>query len=115
MVAQLRQCIRLNLDCADVCEATGRLASRQTGTNETVLRAMLKTCEEACARCAEECARHANHMEHCAICAETCRRCEAACKNAAGSFGAQHLAYLRISSAYCRADTAARPSLARVA
>jgi hypothetical protein len=90
MVAQLRQCIRLNLDCADVCEATGRLASRQTGTNETVLRAMLKTCEEACARCAEECARHANHMEHCAICAETCRRCEAACKNAAGSFGAQH-------------------------
>jgi hypothetical protein len=29
-------------------------------------------------------------MEHCAICAETCRRCEAACKIAAGSFGAQH-------------------------
>lgn len=31
MVDRLRQCIRLNLDCADVCAATGKLASRRTG------------------------------------------------------------------------------------
>ncbi|WP_135209764.1 four-helix bundle copper-binding protein [Vitreimonas flagellata] len=90
MVLQLRQCIRLNLDCADICEATGRFASRRTGTNESVLIAALNACEEACARCADECERHAKHMEHCAICAESCRRCEAACKSAAGSITAQH-------------------------
>src|SRR5690606_11716455 len=28
MVADLRRCIRLNLDCADVCEATARVLTR---------------------------------------------------------------------------------------
>jgi hypothetical protein len=28
-VEMLRRCIRLNLDCADVCNATGRMLSRQ--------------------------------------------------------------------------------------
>ena len=27
MVAELTQCIRLNLDCADLCETTGRVLS----------------------------------------------------------------------------------------
>ena len=36
MVAQLRQCIRLNLDCADVCDAAATLGSRRTGSNEEV-------------------------------------------------------------------------------
>ena len=30
MVAQLRQCVRLNLGCADVCEAFATLGSRRT-------------------------------------------------------------------------------------
>lgn len=29
MVAELRKCIRLNLDCADICSATGRVLIRQ--------------------------------------------------------------------------------------
>jgi hypothetical protein len=33
MVKDLRQCIRLDLDCADVCVATGKLASRRTGSS----------------------------------------------------------------------------------
>jgi hypothetical protein len=37
MVQQLRQCIRLNVDCTDVCLATGALASRRTGSNEQIL------------------------------------------------------------------------------
>lgn len=47
MVQQLKQCIQLNLDCADVCAATGALSSRRTGSNEQVLRQMLQVCAAA--------------------------------------------------------------------
>jgi hypothetical protein len=87
MVDQLRQCIRLDMDCADLCNATGALASRRTGSNEPVLRATLEVCALACARCAEECERHASKHEHCRICAETCRSCEDACRVAMRSVG----------------------------
>ncbi|MFC0210069.1 four-helix bundle copper-binding protein [Chelativorans intermedius] len=46
-VDQLRQCIRLNLDCADICMATGAMASRRTGSNVEVLRAAIQACSEA--------------------------------------------------------------------
>ena len=82
-VAELVQCIRLNLDCSDVCAAAGAAASRQTGSNELVVRMLIETCVSACRVCAEECERHAAHMKHCAICAEVCRRCEAICRSAA--------------------------------
>lgn len=84
MVKELRQCIRLNLDCADVCAATGALASRRAGSNQTVLRQMLEVCATACRVCGEECTRHAGRHEHCRICAESCRTCEQACREAVG-------------------------------
>lgn len=82
MVADLRQCIRLNLDCADICAAAGAMASRRTGANEPVLAAVIKACGEACRRCAEECEGHAEDHEHCRICAEACRKCADACDQA---------------------------------
>ncbi|HWX51118.1 MAG TPA: four-helix bundle copper-binding protein [Roseomonas sp.] len=85
MVQQLAQCVRLDLDCADVCVATGALATRRTGSNEALLRQMLTICETACRTCAEECDRHAGMHEHCRICAEACRRCAKACQEAAAS------------------------------
>lgn len=87
-VQQLTQCIRLDLDCADVCTATGSVATRRTGSNEQVIRQMLAACETACRLCAEECERHAGHHEHCRICAESCRRCERACQEASRSLAA---------------------------
>jgi hypothetical protein len=83
-VDTLKQCIRLNLDCADVCKATGSLASRRTGSNERLLRAMLLTCQTACELCEQECGRHTDHP-HCRICAEACRECRSACRDAAMS------------------------------
>lgn len=74
----LRECIRFDLDCADICQATGSLASRRAGSNQDVLRAMIETCAMACRVCAEECEKHAHH-KHCKICAAQCRECEAAC------------------------------------
>jgi hypothetical protein len=81
-VAELRQCIRLNLDCADVCAATAALALRRTGSDEAVVRKMLDACITACGLCGEECQRHASHHEHCRICADACRQCGAACQEA---------------------------------
>ena len=82
MVAQLRQCIRLNLDCADVCHAFASLGTRRTGSNEEVIRKLLDACITACRLCGEECQRHASKHEHCRVCAESCRRCETACQSA---------------------------------
>ena len=85
MVQQLTQCIRLCLDCADVCAVSGQLATRRSGSNETLIREMLLVCEAACRMCGDECARHAGHHEHCRICAEACRACEQACRDAAAT------------------------------
>jgi len=82
MVAQLRQCIRFNLDCADVCAVTATVGTRRTGSNEEVIRKMLDACIVACRLCGQECQRHAGKHEHCRVCAEACRRCETACQNA---------------------------------
>jgi hypothetical protein len=80
-VQDLTTCIRLNLDCADICAATGRVVSRQTGRNDETMAATLRACIEACRSCAEECEHHAAHgMEHCRVCAEECRGCEQACE-----------------------------------
>jgi hypothetical protein len=77
----LVRCIRLNLDCADVCDATGRVLSRQTEPDWSLLGAQLEACVVACRICGAECQKHADHHEHCRICAEACRRCEAACSS----------------------------------
>jgi hypothetical protein len=76
----LARCIRLNLDCADICDTTGRIVSRQTAFESEVARAALQACAEACRVCGGECEKHASHHEHCRVCAEACRRCEEACK-----------------------------------
>ena len=78
-VAEMRRCIRLCLDCADVCIATGRMVSRQTEYEPETTRAEVESCRQSCSTCGEECERHAQHHEHCRLCAESCRRCEAAC------------------------------------
>ncbi|NPU13481.1 four-helix bundle copper-binding protein [Bradyrhizobium sp. 83002] len=84
-VAELTQCIRLNLDCADVCTITGRMATRRTGSDQEMIRRMLDACAAACRFCAEECEKHARMHAHCRICAESCRRCLSACEEAGRS------------------------------
>ena len=80
-VADLVRCIRLDLDCADICEMTGRVLSRQTAYDAAVTRAVLEACATACKSCGDECAQHGEHgMQHCQVCAEACRRCEQACR-----------------------------------
>jgi hypothetical protein len=80
MVADLTACIRKNLDCADICVATGNALSRRTGYDADVTRAFLEACAAACQACGDECAQHGRMHEHCKICADACRRCEQACR-----------------------------------
>jgi hypothetical protein len=84
-VTTLRTCIRLDLDCTDICLTTGRMISRRTGVEEPALKRILETCAEACRECAVECERHAEHHVHCRVCAEACRRCEQVCGSTARS------------------------------
>lgn len=84
----LVQCIRLNLDCADLCDTTGRIITRQTAFERQMVSAALHACATACRLCAEECERHAPHMEHCRVCAEACRQCERACQALLGQIAA---------------------------
>lgn len=77
----LARCIRLDLDCADICDATGRILSRKTATESQMPRASLQAC-------AEECENHTGHQEHCRNCVKTCRRCQTACNNVLSEMGA---------------------------
>ena len=87
MVAELTKCIRIDLDCADICATTGAVLSRHTGYDANLTKGVLQACRTACAGCAIECEDHASMHEHCRICAETCRRCEQACADLLASIG----------------------------
>lgn len=79
-VAEMRECIRLNLDCADLCFTTGRTLSRLTSPDKELLKKLVETLATSCRKCGEECDSHAEKMAHCGVCAESCRKCEAACE-----------------------------------
>jgi len=80
-VPELVRCIRLCLDCADVCAATVNVTSRQTEYEPNVTRPLLQACAVICKSCGDECEHHAAMHEHCRVCAEACRRCEQACRD----------------------------------
>jgi exosome complex RNA-binding protein Csl4 len=80
-VTEMVSCIRLCLDCADICTATAGVISRQAQYDASVTRPLLGACVAICKSCGDECERHAHMHEHCRICAEACRRCERACRD----------------------------------
>jgi hypothetical protein len=87
MVAELRRCIRLNLDCADICRTTASVLGRQVEPDATTVRALLEACRAACSACGTECGSHAEMHEHCRVCADACRQCEEACAQALQQLG----------------------------
>jgi hypothetical protein len=79
-LAEMVKCIRLCLDCVDVCTATAGVVSRQTDYDASITRPLLEACVATCKSCGDECGRHAQHHEHCRVCEQACRRCEQACR-----------------------------------
>jgi hypothetical protein len=83
-LAEMVRCIRLCLDCTDVCTATLGVVSRQTDYDPIITRALPEACVATYKSCGDECARHAPHYEHCRVCEQACRRCEQACRELLG-------------------------------
>ena len=75
-VAAMVGCIKLDRDCADICQTVSSFPSRGSEHGKH----LLKECIEICEKCAVECEKHAQHHDHCKQCAEACRRCADACK-----------------------------------
>ena len=86
-VEDLIRCIRLCLDCADLCDATRRIVTRQTASEAGVVRAAVEACVVACRTAGAECERHAAHHAHCRLCARACHECEEACNGLLASLG----------------------------
>ena len=76
-VKMLAKCIKLDLDCAEICRLTASLIARGSEHGKH----LLKECGEICNACAQECEKH-SHMKHCKRCAEACRVCAQACQTA---------------------------------
>ncbi len=79
MADELITCIHTSLDCFDICATTGKILSRQAGSDTDTTRSMLEACRTACRAYADECGQHASMHRHCELCAEACRRSEHAC------------------------------------
>src|SRR5258708_25252574 len=75
-VAEMVKCIRLCLDCADICAATVAHTSRLTEYDSKITKLLLEACAAICKSCGDECERHAKMHAHCRVCEEACRRCE---------------------------------------
>jgi hypothetical protein len=80
-LADMVRCIRLCLNCTDVCAATAAVLSRPAEFDPDLARPLLRACVAICISCGNECARHAPHHEHCRVCEQACRRCERACQD----------------------------------
>ncbi|KAF9122595.1 hypothetical protein BGX30_001898, partial [Mortierella sp. GBA39] len=73
-IAMLRECIRLDRECADICD----LAAQSMLRHSPFVTQICELCITACEACAEECSKHEH--DHCQACAEACRRCAEACR-----------------------------------
>jgi hypothetical protein len=75
---QLERCMKLDLDCADICRLTGQILERSSENVDL----FLKLCGRICEKCSMECEKH-SHLEHCKKCAEACKKCAEMCHNMA--------------------------------
>jgi hypothetical protein len=81
----MAQHVRRNLDCADICIATGNVLSRQAGPDAQVLAAIVQACVQSCRSCAAQCGERSDQT--CALCVEACQRCEQTCSELLAALG----------------------------
>ena len=86
----VRQCIRLNLDCADVCALTSHLVARALAAEPKLVQAQLEICASLCGACGRECRRLSLAHDQLTICAHACNHCEMLCREAAAQVSHQH-------------------------
>lgn len=76
-VNMMAQCIRLDRECADICNYLEAAIAR----NSPFIKQIASVCADICTACAEECNKH-DH-DHCQQCAKACTSCAEACKQVA--------------------------------
>lgn len=74
-VMMMKECIRLDNQCAVICSTTLQLLHK----NSRFIKEILELCIKACEACSEECENHQN--DHCQTCAKVCKECAEACRN----------------------------------
>lgn len=75
--ANMADCIRTDLDCAQMCRFAAAVMARGSDFAEEVCR----LCAKMCKKCGDECAQH-DH-DHCKACAEACLACAEECRKMA--------------------------------
>lgn len=73
-VKMMKDCIRLDKECAEVCQFTIGMLHKSRFVSKYI-----QLCAEVCDACAEECGKF--HHEHCKKCAEACKKCAGACRS----------------------------------
>ncbi|MGF1638645.1 MAG: four-helix bundle copper-binding protein [Cyclobacteriaceae bacterium] len=73
---KMRNCIKTNLICAELCRTTATAIVKGLAPAEN----LLKECIKACQKCAVECSNHTH--QHCKDCASACEKCAESCKKA---------------------------------
>lgn len=76
-VQAMARCVKLDMDCAQIC----RLAAAYMARGSEFAGMVCNACAEICDACGEECGQHP--MAHCQQCAEACRRCAEECRRMA--------------------------------
>jgi hypothetical protein len=77
---RLKHCVRLNLDCAEVCLATRMLVSEALLAAPRLVLAQLMVCARLCASCEAECRRFGLPSDRFSACAHACAHCEELCR-----------------------------------
>ncbi len=71
-IRELRHCIRLCEDTADILKATASILSRQTDPDWETIRSQIHACTTAARNCGNECEEHSEKYQFCLSCAEIC-------------------------------------------
>lgn len=74
-VKMMKDCIRTDRVCAEVCSALNQVLA--TGYED--VEGLIQYCISVCKACGDECAKHEH--EHCQACAKACKACEEECKS----------------------------------
>ena len=76
-VAMMAECIRLDRECADMCNHLEQAILR----GSPFVSELAAVCAKICEACGNECKKH-DH-DHCQKCADACFKCAEACRNVA--------------------------------
>jgi hypothetical protein len=79
-LAKLGRCVRLALDCAEICLATRTLVSEALLCAPRLVQAQLEICARLCAACEAECRQQGAAHDYFGVCARACARCESLCR-----------------------------------